>query len=145
MPITQKQCGQHLTAAEIRHHYDPQEDVTRLIWVTNHYVNRRDERLAIVTLSLPDGGRRCRLSIERAFDPGDDPADLCLALCCCAADTPLVGVEYDADGENIRIVVEMALEDATLSSRQLLAMLGRLIEAAECWAVAVIGGRRQAA
>ncbi len=145
MPITQKECAAYLSAAKIRHHYDPQDDVTRVVWITNHYVNRRAERLAIITLALPDSGRRFRLSIERAFDVGDDPAGLCLSLCCCAADTPLVGVEYDVDSENIRLVIDVAVEDGTLSSEQLLVMFGRLIEAAECWAVAVFGGRRHAA
>jgi hypothetical protein len=54
-----------------------------------------------------------------------------------AADTPLVGVEYDESMESIRMVIEAVVEDGELTRLQLLSMVDRLVEAAEAWQVAI--------
>jgi hypothetical protein len=75
--------------------------------------------------------------IQRAFTPGPDIATTCLTLCQMAADTPLVGIEYDAAAENLRMVIEAVVEDGELTRLQLLSMIDRLVEAAEAWHVAI--------
>lgn len=120
------QCG-------MRHHVDAEQGVIRVVFVTETYRNLRDERLAIVTLATSEEGRLVRGTIERAFACGSDAERACAVFCRMAADTPLVGVEYDPDGDNLRMVVESCLEDASATSQQVLAMLGRLVSAAETW------------
>lgn len=133
MPTSLSRCGHLLADAGIRHHVDDEQSVIRLAFVTRHYRNPRGERLAIVRVETPDEGRRCRVSIERAFAVAADADVLCGRLCRMAAATPLVGVEFDAEQADLRMVAEAPVEDADLSPLQLLAMVDRLIEAAETW------------
>jgi hypothetical protein len=135
MAFTIDCCAEVLARERLRHHFDREEGVIRLVVVTRHYRNLRGEHLAIAQIATPDDGRRCRVTIERAFAPGADAAETCLALCRAAADTPLVGVEFDADCENIRLVAEAVVEDGGLTKLQLLAMVDGLIAAAETWQV----------
>ena len=75
-----------------------------------------------------------------------DVAATCLQLCRLAAETPLVAAEFDADFEDLRMVVETVVEDGGLTSLQLLSMVDRLVEAAEAWSVALArlpSGRRR--
>lgn len=137
MSMSLSRCAAILTQNGVRHHVDGAEAAIRAVFVTRQYRNLRGERLAIVRLQTPDAGQRCRASIERAFAPGPDVAATCLTLCRFAAETPLVGIEYDADEENIRIVIETSVEDGALTSRQLLSMVDRLLEAAEAWHAAL--------
>jgi len=131
-------CAEILSRGRVRHHVDVDEDVIRVVFVTRHYRNLRGEKLAIAQIAMPDDGRRCRVTLERAFPPGSDPAATCLALCRAAAATPLVGVEFDSDFENVRMFVEAVIEaDGVLTRLQLLSMLHGLIDAAEVWQVAV--------
>jgi len=112
------------------------------VLVTRRYRNRRGEHLAIVTIGVQDDGHRLRLSIERAFDAGLDPAGACLLACRCAAATPLVAAEYDADFDNLRLVIELVLGkqggDSALAS-----LVEQLVSAAEVWQVA-FDAQRQA-
>lgn len=126
-------CARLLASLGLRHHVDPDHDVIRLVFVTRQYRNLRGEHLVIVGLETPDDGRRVRAFISRAVTPGPDPAATCLALCRLAAEIPLVAVEFDADDEDLRLVVEMAIEDGSLVAPQLAAMIDRLVEAAEVW------------
>ena len=48
-----------------------------------------------------------------------------------------MGVEHDAAGENLRMVIETIVEDGELTRLQLLSMIDRLVEAAEAWHVAL--------
>jgi hypothetical protein len=135
MPMTLSRCATILNQDGVRHHVDSSEGTIRAVFVTRHYHNPRGERLAIVQLDLPDDGYRCRAMIQRAFTPGPDIATTCLTLCQMAADTPLVGIEYDAAEENLRMVIEVVVEDGDLTRLQLLSMIDRLVEAAEAWQV----------
>lgn len=141
MATSLRQCAEHLTAERVRHHVDLEQRVIRVVRLTRDYRNLRDEKLAILQVATPDDGRRCRVSIERAFAVGDDAAVTCRELCRAAADTPAVGVEYDADFDNLRMVVETVVEDGDLTRRQCLSMIVSLTEAAEIWH-AVLGGMR---
>ncbi len=131
-------CAEILSKEHVRHHVDIEQGVIRVVFVTRHYRNLRGEKLAIAQITVPDDGRRCRVTLERAFAPGIDAASTCLALCRAAAATPLVGVEFDAECDNLRMVVETVVEDAGLTRLQLLSMIGSVIDAAEIWQ-AVVG------
>lgn len=133
MPVRLKDCAEMLVAEGLRHHVDREEEAIRIAFVTRCYQNLRGEKLAIVRLETPDDGQRCRVSIERAFSCAGDPAATCLLVACLAADTPSVHAEYDADFENLRMVVETVIEDGTLTNLQLMSMIDRLVEAAELW------------
>lgn len=133
MPTSLSECAQALAAEGVRHHVDVDEQAIRVAFLTRHYRNLRGERLAIVRIEVPDEGHRCRVSIERAFDPGPDAAVTCGRFCRLAAAMPLVGIEFDADREDLRLVAEMPVEDGTLSRLQLLSMVDRIVEAAEAW------------
>ena len=133
MPVSLKECSRLLTLESVRHHVDDDEEAIRIAFVTRSYRNLRGEKLAIVRLETPDDGHRCRASIERAFACGDDIAATCMLVACLAADTLLVHAEYDADFENLRMVVETVVEDGTLTPLQLMSMIDRLVEAAEMW------------
>jgi hypothetical protein len=137
MPFNLVCCAEILSNERVRHHVDAEQDVIRVVFVTRHYRNLRGEKLAIAQIAMPDEGRRCRVTIERAFATGSDAAATCLALCRAAAATPLVGVEFDAESENVRMVVESVVEDGRLTRRQLLSMVDSLVEAAEVWQMAV--------
>jgi len=126
-------CEQLLSLTRMRHHLDREQSLIRVVFVTRHYRNLRGEKLAIAQIATPDDGRRCRVTIERAFTPGPNAAVICLALCKAAADTPLVGVEFDADCENLRLVVETVVGDGGVTDHQLLSMIDSLVEAAEVW------------
>jgi hypothetical protein len=134
MPTSLAACARLLAKLGLRHHVDADDGVIRLVFVTRGYKNLRGEYLAVVGLETPDDGRRVRACICRAFAPGADPARTCLALCRLAAEIPLVAVEFDADQGDLRLVVETAVEDGTLSASQVAAMVDRLVEAAEAWA-----------
>lgn len=144
MAFTLECCAELLSKERVRHHVDAEQAVIRMVFVTRHYKNLRGEKLAIAQITTPDDGRRCRVTLERAFAIGADAAATCLSLCRVAADTPLVGVEFDADCENLRLVIETAVEDGRLTRLQLLAMVDSLVEAAEVWHSA-LGGRSQQA
>lgn len=133
MPLTLKDCADALDQTELRYHHDDAEQVIRLMFVTSRYRNRRGEHLAMVTIATPDGGGRLRASIERAVDVEDDPAAACLKACQFAAAMPLVGVEYDAAFDNLRLVVEAAVEEGPLTPFQLRGIIDRLVDAAEIW------------
>lgn len=133
MPVSLQGCSEMLAAEAVRHHVDTDEQAIRIAFVTRSYRNLRGEKLAIVRLEMPDDGHRCRASIERAFCCGGDIAATCMLLICLTADTPLVHAEYDADFENLRMVVETVVEDGTLTRLQLMSMIDRLVEAAEVW------------
>jgi hypothetical protein len=142
MPTSLAECAQALAAEGVRHHLDVEEQAIRVAFLTRHYRNLRGERLAIVRIEAPDEGHRCRVSIERAFAVGDDAAAACERFCRLAAAMPLVGVEFDADREDLRMVAEMPVEDGALSRLQLLSMIDRIVEAAEAWHFAAAAGRR---
>jgi len=138
MPTSLSACARLLTKLALRHHVDADHDVIRLVFVTREYMNLRGEHLVIMSLETPEEGRRVRGCISRAFAPGSDPAATCLALCRLAADMPLVSVEFDADQADLRLVVEMPIEDGTLAASQLAAIIDRLLEAVEAWAAAPV-------
>ncbi|NBW86400.1 MAG: hypothetical protein EBR23_06125 [Planctomycetia bacterium] len=143
MPISLATCAKYLSAESVRHHVDLQEGVIRVVFLTRSYTNPRGEKMAVLRLELPDGGYRCRVTVERAFSTGRSPAATCLTLCRLAAATPLVGVEYDAEAASLRIVAETVVEDGELTRLQLLSMIDRVVEAAEAWQAAVSIGRRR--
>lgn len=136
MPTSLTACAKLLSAAGLRHHVDTEDAAIRVVFVTRYYRNPRDEKLAIVRIETPDAGRRVRAAIVRAFSCGGNPAATCLTLCQLLAATPLVSVAYDARGNDLRLVVEAAVEDGRLTTSQLCAMLDGLIEAAEALHVA---------
>ena len=138
-PFRLSHCAEILSKERVRHHVDVEHNVIRVVFVTRHYRNLRGEKLAIAQIAAPDDGRRCRVTIERAFAAGPDAAATCLALCRAAADTPLVGIEFDADCENLRMVAETAVEDGGLTRRQLLSMVNSVVDAAEAWQAAAVG------
>ena len=138
-------CAEILSKERVRHHVDVEQNVIRMVFVTRHYRNLRGEKLVIAQISAPDDGRRCRVTIERAFAAGADAAATCLALCRAASDTPLVGVEFDAECENLRLVAETVVEDGVLTRRQLLSMVDSVVEAAEVWQAAAVGADGRAA
>jgi hypothetical protein len=138
-------CAGILSKERVRHHVDVEHNVIRLVFVTRHYRNLRGENLAIAQIAAPDDGRRCLVTIERAFAPGPDAAATCLALCRAASETPLVGIEFDAECENLRLVAETVVEDGGLTPRQLLSMVDSVVEAAEAWQVAVVRADGRAA
>jgi hypothetical protein len=133
MPWTLEDCAAALGQTDLRFHYDEAEQAIRLVFVTSRYRNRRGEHLAMVTVTTPADGQRLRFSIERAIEVGDDPAAACLAACQFAAAMPLVGVEYDADFDNLRLVVETVIEDDLPTPFQLCTIVNRLVDAAEIW------------
>jgi hypothetical protein len=134
MPSSIADCASLLRQQGLRHHVDVAEGVIRLVFVTRQYRNPRGEKLVIMSISTPDDGHRVRLFITRAFVADHDPAGVCLAACRLAADTPLVAVEFDADCDDLRMVVEAAVEDGSVAPLQLMSMIDRLVEAAEAWA-----------
>lgn len=133
MAISLRQCAEILALESVRHHLDHEQQAIRIAFVTRTYRNLRGEKLAIVRVEAPDDGHRCRVSIERAFPADGDAAAACMTACCLAAATPLVNVEFDADFENLRMVVETVVEDGTLTPLQAMSMIDRLVEAAEAW------------
>lgn len=133
MALSLDACAELLSRSRVRHHLDAEQALIRLVFVTRKYRNLRGEKLLIAQVATPDDGRRCRVTVERAFAAGDDAAATCLALCRAAADTPLVGIEFDADHENLRMVVEAVVEDGGLTRRQLLSMIDSVVDAAEIW------------
>jgi hypothetical protein len=143
MPLTLKDCAEALQQAGLRHHVDAEEQFIRLVLVTRRYRNRRGEHLAIVTIGVQDDGHRLRLSIERAFDAGLDPAGACLLACRCAAATPLVAAEYDADFDNLRLVIELVVGKQGGDSATLASLVEQLVSAAEVWQLA-FDAQRQA-
>ena len=104
MPTSVEECASFLRRLKMRHHVDREQALIRLVFVTHGYRNLRDEKLVIVEVETLDEGQRVRACIPRAFAPGGDPAAVCLAACRLAADTPLVGVEFDAECEDLRLV-----------------------------------------
>lgn len=142
MPTTLSQCAKLLKQDGIRHHVDHEDGALLAVFVTRAYENPRGEHLAIVRIETPDDGRRCRASIARAFPATGDPAAACLAACRLAAETPLVGVEFDADA--LRLVVETVVEDGRLTRLQLLTMVDRIVDAAEAWHAALRRTSRRA-
>lgn len=140
MAISLSQCAKLLAREGVRHHFDVEEGAIRAVFVTRSYRNLRGERLLIVRLDTPDDGHRCRAAVQRAFPASADPAATCLACCRMAAETPLVAVEYDAETEDVRLVVETVVEDGKLTQLQLLTMVDRLVEAAETWSAAGVTG-----
>ena len=145
MAMTLNDCSEILSQQGLRHHLDAAEGVIRAVFLTRHYHNLRGERLAIVRIDMPDDGHRCRVSIPRAFPSGDDATVTCLNLCQAAADTPLIGIEYDAAGEGLRLVAEAAVGDGSLTPLQLLVMIDSIVAAAEAWHVALVGMTNPAA
>lgn len=138
MPTSVEEYESFLRGLKLRHHVDHEQSLIRVVFVTHEYRNLRDEKLAIVEVESLDDGQRVRACIPRAFAPGRDPAAVCFAACRLAADTPLVGVEFDAECENLRLVTDVPVADGVLTPGQLDAMIGRLVDAAELWAPVIL-------
>jgi len=145
MAVSLELCADVLSEQRLRHHVDREQQVIRLVFVTRGYRNLRGERLLIAQLTAPDDGRRCRIAVERAFAVGPSPEMTCLRLCRAAAETPLVGVEFDAEFENVRLVTEVVVEDGSLTKLQLLTMIDAVVGAAECWQAAAVDTSHAAA
>ena len=109
MTMNLLQCSSLLAKEAVRHHVDLEQGAIRVVFITRRYVNARGEKLAVVSIEFPDEGCRCRVTLERAFSPGRSAAAACLTLCRLAAETPLVGVEYDAPARSLRIVAEAVI------------------------------------
>jgi hypothetical protein len=138
------QCARMLSDEGVRHHVDAEQGVIRVVFVTRAYLNLRGERLAVVRIDTPDAGCRCRVAIERAFSVGHDAAAACLHYARLAADTPLIGFEFDADREDLRLVAEVPVEDGELTPLQLLSLVDRIVEAAELWHAVTTGATAMA-
>lgn len=148
MAVSLQECAGFLAQESIRHHVDHEEGAIRIAFVTQTYRNLRGEKLAIARLEAPDDGHRFRVSIERAFPVEGDAAAACMTACLLAAATPAVHAEFDAEFENLRMVVETVVEDGVLTPLQTMSMIDRLVEAAEAWypsMAAVCGAGREAA
>lgn len=141
MPMNLLQCSALLATEAVRHHVDLEQGAIRVVFMTRRYVNARGEKLAVIRIELPDDGCRCRVMLEQAFSPGRSAAATCLKLCRLAAETPLVGVEYDAPARSLRIVAEGVIEDGELTRLQMLSMIDRVVEASETWQAALDADR----
>jgi len=137
MPLNMQCCAQLLAEQRLKHHLDVEEAVIRVVHLTRAYRNARGEKLLIVTVEAPDDGDRLHSRIAFAFPPGEDPARLCLLLSRLAAGFPLVGVEFDAELDDLRLVAEMPVVDGSVTARQLLALVDGLVAAAEEWQVVI--------
>lgn len=131
MAVTLTQLAGLCRGGGLRHHLDAEEGVIRVVFVTRDYRNARQERLAIVQIESLEHGTRCRVCIERAFATGRDVAATCLAICAAASDVPFVRLEHDATSDSLRLVAELAVEDAAVTTRQLFALVDSVVEAAE--------------
>lgn len=74
MLVTTRHVSALLTAAGIRHHLDREEDSLRVVFVTTDSLSPRSERLTILRLDVADQGRRCRVTLDRAFAFGRSAA-----------------------------------------------------------------------
>jgi hypothetical protein len=133
MPTSLRRCAALLTEQGVPHHLDVEEKVVRVVFATEHYRNARGEALAIARIEAANRGRRCRVSLERAFVCAGRLEQHCTTGCRLAAETPLVKVEHDAAGESLRLVVETVVDDGRLTGRQLVCMLDAVVSAAEAW------------
>ena len=138
MFVTTRRLSTLLAAAGIRHHHDGEEDSIRAVFLTTQYVSPRAERLAILTLTVVDRGRRCRVVLERAFPAGRNAAATCLELCRVLGDVPLARLEHDTAGRAFRLVAEAAVEDGELTAGQLCALVDAVVSAAERGAAAIV-------
>lgn len=144
MPATIDMLSQLLSSAGLRHHVDAEDGMIRVVFVTRHYLSARSERLAILRVEVADGGCLCRVVLERAFATGSDHAGTCLTVCEALGDVPLVRAEPDPQGRSLRLVAELAVEDATPTPRQLFALLDAVVEGAEAGQAAVKSRGRDA-
>ena len=140
MALTVGNLAASLAEGGIRHHLDAEAAAIRVVFVTRHYVNPRDERLAIVRLELTDGGNTCRVTLPRAFPAGSEVAATCLALCEAVGDVPLARVEHDATTGTLQLAAETPVEDGSLTPRQIFALLDAIVEAAEAGQLAIEPG-----
>lgn len=131
MAVTLGELAALCRSGGLRHHHDAAEGVILIVLVTRDYRNARDELLAIVRISTPESGTRCRVELERAFATGRDAAATCLAICEATHDVPFVRLEHDATTRSLRLVAELAIEDGTLTRRQFFALIDCVVEAAE--------------
>lgn len=131
MAVTLAELAGLCRGGGLRHHLDAEEGVIRVVFVTSDYRNAREERLAIMRIELLEHGTRCRVSLERAFATGRDVAASCLAICEATSDVPFVRLEHDATSRSLRLVAELAVEDAKLTTRQLFALVDSVVDAAE--------------
>ena len=148
MLVTTRHVSALLAAAGIRHHVDREQDAIRVVFVTTGYLSLRSERLAILRVDVADQGRRCRVTLDRAFATGRHPAATCLALCRGIGEVPLARVEVDADGRAFRLVADLTVEDGDLTAGQLCALLDSVVAAAERGQAALgarVGAARKAA
>ena len=145
MPTSISECSALLADGGIRHHVDAEQEVIRVAFVSRRYRNLRGEKLIVIAIESRDGGRRCRASIQRVFPVATDAASLCIELCRLAADVPFVAVEFAAASDNLCLVADIPIEDGSLTSQQLMAMLARLVDAAEEWTVALDSRLRRCA
>lgn len=58
---------------------------------------------------------------------------------------PFVAVEFAAASDDLCLVADIPIEDGSLTSQQLMAMLARLVDAAEEWTVALDSRLRRGA
>ena len=131
MIVTTRSVSTLLAAAGIRHHVDREQDALRVVFVTTGYLNPRAERLAILRVDVADRGRRCRVTLDRAFATGRHPAATCLALCRGIGEVPFARMELDAEGRTFRLVADLPVEDGDLTAGQLCTLLDAVVAAAE--------------
>lgn len=142
MAVTIGELAGLCEAGGLRHHLDAEQGVIRIVLVTRCYCNARGEQLAIIQLEAADRGTRVRVALERAFATEGSPAGTCLTICHATSDVPFVRVEHDEPSRSLRLVAEMPVEDASVSTRQLFALVDHVVAAAEAgqWALASDAG-----
>lgn len=131
MAIDLSDLSRALAASRIRHHVDAEERVIRVVCATPSYENLRGERIAILRIEPACEGRIARVALARVSACGEDAAAACERLARVAASEPLVGVEFDAAEGDLRFVAQAWVEERSLSTGELPAMIDALIRAAE--------------
>ncbi len=108
---------------ELKIKYQAQDDREEvgMFWTTQNYTDRKGDKSLLLVLRLLEKGELLQVFAPQVYSYKDGPHKLAVLQACLMADwrTKLVQFEYDAADGEIRATVDLPLEDAKLTARQL--------------------------
>ena len=118
MPTTHAELEKHLDALGLTY-TSPDGETIVLGFETEHYVNPEGETRVLIVCKLDEDGEFVSFFAPGAFVPPPEHLDVFLRACMIVQwETKLIQFEFDRTSSEVTAVVEIPIEDAILTERQ---------------------------
>jgi hypothetical protein len=127
MAITVDKLVKMLKQAELIHERDESDDIL-VPYGTENYVNSDGDKRLVIVLKVEEDGEFLRLFVPMALKADGPHRDAILRACMMVHwKSKLIKFEYDDSDGEVRPVIEVSIEDSTLTLGQVRRCLGALV------------------